>query len=281
MSNDLAMLKPYLPETPKRTPPLIDDISEFLGTEYEEYLGVNPDTDPHTITAKGAFSKYFEGRSKAEWIAIARSTIVTNGKTIRDLSKIVAYASLYMSSAKTISTTNYVTESQAKEWLAGFEKAYPDFAKWQKRQSQLGLARGFAIDAIGRWRFVNESNSKGADNAAGRLAVNHAVQGLCSSQIKKAAIEIVKANTPMRLIGIIHDELLIEIPARWEFKDNPYDDKGNLDLHKFVILDDIQPYIDLVIDKMTKAEEYTFKKIDPTCRIKGKADYNIAPYWWH
>lgn len=73
---------------------------------------------------------------------------------------------------------NYVTEDTAKKWLKAFETAFPDYIKWAQLTASKGLARGWMADNAGRVRFCSEANSKGKDNSADRLAVNHCIQGL-------------------------------------------------------------------------------------------------------
>lgn len=52
-----------------------------------------------------------------------------------------------------------------------------------------------------------ETNSKGKDNSANRLAVNHLIQGMAADQIKLASIQLLNqlTNTKAGIIGIIHD----------------------------------------------------------------------------
>lgn len=71
---------------------------------------------------------------------------------------------------------NYVQEDQAKKWIDAFEKNFPEFTKWRNLNAKLGEARGWMKDSAGRVRFCAEANSKGKDNSADRLAVNHRIQ---------------------------------------------------------------------------------------------------------
>lgn len=47
------------------------------------------------------------------------------------------------------------------------------------------------------------------------------------------------------------------------------------------INDEAKYYGNIVIDCMTRAQEYTFKKVAPDLQLKGKASCSIAPYWAH
>lgn len=175
VSGDPVMLKSFLddcPEAPDNIPVPEDYDGEFKN---HEALGKNPEKDLHTMTANASFGQYFVGRPKYEWCCIARETKV-NGQAIRKWAKFISFGTIYMQSEQTMSDLHKVPVKETKQWIKGFNDKYKVFYDWQQTQAALGAVRGWTRDALGRWRWVNESNSKGKDNSGDRLAVNHQIQ---------------------------------------------------------------------------------------------------------
>jgi len=283
VSGDPVMLKSFLddcPEAPDKIP-----VPEDYDGEYKnhEALGKNPEKDLHTMTAHASFGQYFINRPKYEWCCISRE-IKVNGTAIRKWAKFISFGTIYMQSAQTMSDLHKVPVKETKQWIKGFNDKYKVFYEWQQTQAQLGAARGWTRDGLGRWRWCNESNSKGKDNSGDRLAVNHLIQGLAAGQTKLACNTLLDelANTKARIVGIIHDEILVEVPGKWKFRDDAYDELGRLVNYTCVEVDDeVKHYMNVIVDCMEEAQTYTFNKINPNLGIKGKAEAAAAPFWLH
>lgn len=281
VSQDPVMLRCFSDEIPSK----IDVPSDYAGDYLEdENLGDNPEKDPHTLAGKQAYSKYFIDKPKYEWCCIARNTKVAGDKSIRAIGKIVMYGAAYMQSAQAMSDTHHVPLKETKQWLKGFEQGFPRFNEWKTLQARLGTARGWARDSVGRIRGVNESNSKGADNSSDRLAVNHMIQALCATQSKLACVKLLGRlkDTPARIIGVIHDEVLVEVPGSYTVPNEAIDSvTGLIDHKKIQVSEEAKEYTQIIVECMEEAQAYTFSKIASELNLKGKASSALAPYWKH
>lgn len=169
------MLKTFLPDCPE-APDRLEVPADYDGEfKDDEDLGKNPDKDLHTLTAQGMYPKYFDNKPKYEWRCIANNSLKF-GQSIRKWAKFVTFGTIYMQAAKTMADLHKIKEKEADTMIKGFNRKYQVFYQWQQTQAALGAARGWIKDALGRQRFVLETNSKGKDNSADRLAVNMLIQ---------------------------------------------------------------------------------------------------------
>jgi len=181
VSGDARMLNTFSPDVPDKIPLNPAYLANFV-SEYKDEPNYcdNPDKDLHTLSGMLTAPAVFQDRQRHEWCCIARDTKYSpDGKrTIRDIGKLINFASMYLMAEGALAAQNYVTEETAKQWLNAFKTAFPDYIKWAELTAAKGLARGWMVDGASRLRFCAEANSKGKDNSADRLAVNHCIQGL-------------------------------------------------------------------------------------------------------
>lgn len=83
-----------------------------------------------------------------------------------------------MCSPKTLSELLYQDLKKCEQWIKSFRNTYQKFAAWADNIAKVGEVRGWIRNSDGRLKYCNESNSKGSENSAGRLAVNTRIQGL-------------------------------------------------------------------------------------------------------
>lgn len=62
--------------------------------------------------------------------------------------------------------------------LQGHKEKYSGFHKWAENVGRIASIRGWSSTSNNRYRWCNEENAKGDENALIRLAVNACIQGL-------------------------------------------------------------------------------------------------------
>jgi DNA polymerase I len=108
------------------------------------------------------------------------------------------------------------SEVDTKEWLQGFERAYPTAARWKQRVIEYARELGYVRTIAGRKRRLPDLNSrdKAMRGLAERQAVNSIIQGSASDIIKWAMINIAPQAQEYgaRWLAQVHDEICLEAP---------------------------------------------------------------------
>ena len=276
-SRDPVMLDVFSPAQP-------DYIYDPKDPERKEYP--NPKKDLHTLTTVGCEPSYFKDKPLWEWVKIAKTKgICPHIKgSLRDLGKIINFGAAYMITPQAMSDNNALKLEKCKKWLNDFQKTYSVFWAWAQRTAKIAKVRGWIDNADGRVRMINDFNSKGLDSAGERMAVNFMIQGLGASMAKRAQIEILKAfeDTPARMLGLCHDEIIIEVPGSWEIDEEAsFDIENKLFQPVFKRSEEAIYWTDIAYQCLVKAEEFYFSRLYPNADLKGLVEYEIAPYWAH
>lgn len=279
-SNDQNMLKPFLPTTPA-TKMYTDE--NGITKEY-----VNPDSDLHLLTAVNvAYPYLFKDKPEHEWYSIATEDFKGKKGSPRKKSKNLNFQIIYLASPLAIAQTCYEEKEVAQKWYDNHRKVYHNYHYWASKNKAIAEARGWINTSCGRIRWCNETNSKSADNATGRMGVNTLIQGLAATIAKRACVLTSRAfeemnnkyNTNARLCAMIHDELCILVPGKWEYTPK-IGERGKLIEH-YTIDSMAQEYIDLCVKHMIEAEEMYIDRISPGLGLKGLVTYEAGPYWKH
>lgn len=240
-----------------------------------EVLYPDPDTDLHTQACVNCTHPWlFVNQPKHKWKEIAEDKTLGKGVAPRKVAKILSFGILYMQSAATMAEQNYIKKSTAEEWIKKHEKTYWRFHQWKNQIVKTTEARGFTVNKDSRVRYCQEANSKGSDNAAGRLAVNMQIQGMGATMSKLAAIKVSKAfeGTDCRLLACVHDELLVEVPGTYKI-----DEKDHT---KLEFSEEAYYWANKCQGILEKAESYLFKKYLGK-DLPGKASAAIGLWWAH
>jgi len=267
VSNDEVMLQSFkLPEQ-----------ITIAGITYD-----NPYADLHTLTTKNCcFPQLFENVPEHLWVSTARNPDLIKLKgDPRSYGKRLNFGIIYGQTAQAISDQQYVPLKTAEDWIKKHKKTYSGFHLWAEEIAHIGEARGWIPTPYDqRIRWVAEANSKGAENSAGRLAVNHCIQGTSATMTKMALVEITKRIDldKVYLIATAHDEIVVEHPGRVTL---------DLDLDKSKIKNNVVTKPVWVPDEealywarqiqaiMLQAEEEVLQG-----KLKGRVGVAIAPWW--
>jgi len=120
------------------------------------------------------------------------------------------------------------------------------------------------------------------------------IQSPASDMTKYAAVltdlEYEQLGDKASVIGIVHDELLAEVPgkaildiaatykASEQIKNS---NKPKVINPVWIIDDEAMHYANILKNNMEAAQTQFFEKARPGCKRLGKADVQVAPHWSH
>jgi hypothetical protein len=224
----------------------------------------------------------FEGKPEHEWHEIA----VNSGK--RKDGKILNLASIYLVTPQTLAENNHRKVEETTQWIKNFQKTYNGYYGWVNEYGGVAEARGFAVAPWGdRVRWVNECRSSSTTGESPiRAAVNFVPQGLAADATKESCIRIfnlIKAKgweDKVSVVGVIHDEVLIEIHAPC------YLDTSKSKSEKGVFSDLVwtpSPFVTEACDaiKTIMCDVMTEIMGGLGTELEGRAGVAVAPYWSH
>ena len=118
------------------------------------------------------------------------------------------------------------TEEEAAEVHKTFFDMWDGLRQWHARSMRRVRSRGYVVSPIGRIRRLEEQAWSSDERTAGfadRAAINSPVQGF-ASDIMQIAASCIEGNIPgvdaveeARLVGTVHDSILVEVPIEtWE-----------------------------------------------------------------
>jgi DNA polymerase I-like protein with 3'-5' exonuclease and polymerase domains len=106
-------------------------------------------------------------------------------------------------------------ESEAKEWLQLFRKAYPTLDRWKWAQVDLARTQGYVTTLLGRKRRIPDINSfdNGLRGTAERQSYNAPIQGSAADTAELAMLNVhpYLSDYSARMLLQVHDELVFEV----------------------------------------------------------------------
>ena len=171
------------------------------------------------------------------------------GVTFRAVAKMINFGLVYGMSATKLSRTLKITRERAGELMEAYFSLYPGVQRWLEEQRTAGIHQLTSYTYAGRKRFYSLPNEplrpatrdvevvnewldqrrlwKGQKHRIERQACNTPVQGT-SADITKLALcvlhESINGDAALRdvtrIIAIVHDEFVIEVPTDLAFTAN-------------------------------------------------------------
>ena len=136
----------------------------------------------------------------------------------RRKAKAINFGVIYGMSAYGLAKNLGISNAEAARFIERYFDQYPQVRDWIDSTLDKARADGYVTTLFNRRRYVPELNSSdtNARKAAERVAINTPVQGSAADVIKLAMIRLDEAlqDTGGRLLLQVHDELLVEGPAR-------------------------------------------------------------------
>lgn len=249
----------------------------------------NPFSDLHTLsTVQCTFPELFIDENGAAkpwwtWTEIAKdSKLIKQKGNARSYSKILNFGVIYGQSAASISSFHHVPLETAETWLKNHQSTYHGFHSWFKETKAIGEARGWIETPwCKRIRWVNEDNAKGSGESPGIAAVNHCVQGAAADIGKIAGIRaldwIISKGLygKVKIIGMVHDELLVMGPGECKIDLEKSDFNGDVCTDaKWIVDDSVYEWVEPIRQIMIDTETESFNG-----DLTGRVGLGIAPYW--
>lgn len=169
----------------------------------EAFNSGDPNLDIHRVTAAASFNKVVDQVSDYE----------------RKLAKAGTFCAIFGGGAYTLARNLGIDEKQAREVFERFFAGLTNLKRWMDTQRSLALERQYVETIAGRRRSLRRyyaSADKTLIGRAGRIALNHPVQGSAAEIIK---IAMARVHGGLRKMGwwerspmilTIHDELLLD-----------------------------------------------------------------------
>jgi len=168
-------------------------------------------------------------------------SLKTKYKEQRDIAKNgVSFPLIYGSTAYGISTSLNIPEETAQKYIDEFFDLYPNVKKTIDECYKRVKTQKYVRSGAGRKRRFIEFTNK-----AVRQAFNFLIQGYCADLLRIATVEVRKyirenSNTGLKLIMLVHDELVLEC-------DDEYVDKTVPEL-KQIIEDSVRLSVNLPVE---------------------------------
>ena len=139
---------------------------------------------------------------------------------LRRRAKVINFGILYGMSPFGLSRELGIGGKEAKTYIDHYFDRYPGVKEYIDGLKASARKDGYVFTIMGRRRFLKDidSRNKVLREAAERMAINTPIQGSAADLIKMAMIrvdrEFREAGMEARLILQVHDELIVEAPAR-------------------------------------------------------------------
>ncbi|MFZ2223577.1 MAG: DNA polymerase I [Candidatus Deferrimicrobium sp.] len=139
---------------------------------------------------------------------------------LRRRAKVINFGILYGMSPFGLSRELGIGGKEAKTYIDHYFDRYPGVKEYIDGLKTSARKNGYVFTIMGRRRFLKDidSRNKALREAAERMAINTPIQGSAADLIKMAMIrvdrEFREAGMEARLILQVHDELIVEAPAR-------------------------------------------------------------------
>lgn len=112
-----------------------------------------------------------------------------------------------------------ISEQECKRLLAKFNDTYFGLTEWKKEVNRIVAKRGYVYTIYGRKRRLDGiwSDNPKVRSYALRQGVNSIIQGSCGDIIQEAMLSVqsVAKSFGGSLVAQVHDELVVEVPARY------------------------------------------------------------------
>ena len=243
----MSMADPNLQQIPSRMGPLVrnmfipDDGNIFMSADFSGQemrilahysrdealmkLYTDPDQklDVYSFTAVRSFQDEAfarDGISRKKFEKLSKNE--RKGLTVyRDAKALVLGLGYGMGPSKYARNTGK-TAAQGKKDYQGYHDGFPGVKRYQDAQIAKAKRLGYVTTLLGRRRplpFINMTSDGAARASAERAAMNTPIQGSAADMVKLAARNVARLlrerQWPVRIVILIHDEILFEMPITW------------------------------------------------------------------
>jgi len=137
----------------------------------------------------------------------------------RRVAKSINFGIVYGMSSYGLSQQLGISSQEAQQYIDRYFTRYAGVRAWMDKIVEEARQTGYVKTLLGRIRYLPEINSKNVNlrNFAERTAMNTPIQGTSADIIKKAMIDLHRAQQGVHpwighMLVQVHDELLFEVP---------------------------------------------------------------------
>ncbi len=166
---------------------------------------INNKLDMHSYNASNVYKVPYEE-------IVEKKKTDQNIARLRQNAKKVTFAVIYGASEEGISSKEKIGIEEAREIIEVFYSKHPNTKTWINRMHNEALEKGVVLVPTGRPRWFPESldlMDENTKNLIKRRAQNTPIQGF-ASDINLITCEILRKKYGLKVIGAIHDSILIE-----------------------------------------------------------------------
>lgn len=144
-----------------------------------------------------------------------------NGEERTVFGKVPNFAVVYGAGPEEVARQAKVGVRKAEEFLDMYARRFPKVMQWKQQAVAEAMAQRppHVRTIVGRVRrlYGLYSHDRGERGAAQRQAVNTIIQGSAADVMKMALVDLGRElrDTPCRLVGTVHDEVLVHAPVDW------------------------------------------------------------------
>lgn len=172
--------------------------------------------DTHSIVgarvAKVPYEEFMAMRSSSD------PEVAKKAAAIRQISKVVLFATLYSAAAPKIGETLGISETEAQTYIDAIFGEFPEVKKWKQISEDMAEQLGYVTIAGGTKRHLASlinSDDKWTASKALRQAGNARIQGAGANQVKEVMAEVWNSNlldtTSLKWKYVVHDEVCFSV----------------------------------------------------------------------
>jgi DNA polymerase-1 len=180
--------------------------------------------DLHSLTAYNVFPEIRAAVNMkfGEFTLEASHWIKEEYDDLRKKAKTLNFEIIYGVGHVKLSEQLEIPEHEGKRMIDGWFEGYPHVKRWQKNELAKAAQFGFGKTLAGRYRRVKMERFLSSDRSRRgeeeRSFLNALIQGSAADMTKKSMI-LISRSEELRELGLrmtmqVHDEIVMEIPAR-------------------------------------------------------------------
>jgi DNA polymerase I-like protein with 3'-5' exonuclease and polymerase domains len=185
--------------------------------------------DIHSMVA-AASTKYFWGRqwTYEEFYAALKGSdeeLAERADVLRTKSKSINFGEIYGMQAKSASQRLMISEAEAEAFIKAKKAQFPGVDKWKDSVVAFAKKEGYSKTLLGARRHLRDvltNGDKWEISAAERQAANACIQSAGAEAIKialgKCFFSEVMVNANVYVVGSIHDEIVLDVPAEHAYE---------------------------------------------------------------
>ena len=129
----------------------------------------------------------------------------------RDQAKAINFGLCYGQTSSGLAEKLDISSKKAQDFITRYFKQYPAVKNTLDQLGLKGIFAGYSETPLGRKRYFSPADSYGAQKTLERKGRNTPIQATCGDILKKA-IQYFMYKPELKIVNLVHDEIVFEIP---------------------------------------------------------------------